>query len=392
MQDLLIGVVGLGTMGAGIAQVAIEHDHEVVVHDVDEAAIERGRRRIADGLARRAAKLGLDTDSIEAWVDGRLASLRAAETLALLGAETDVVIEAALEALDLKRDIFRALDAAAQPDAILATNTSALPVSAIAAGTARPGRVIGLHFFNPVPVMPLVEVVVTRATDPGVVERAVTLVRSWGKTPVRCADSPGFIVNRVNRPYTLEALAMLESGVAGVEAIDAALREAGFPMGPFELMDLVGIDVNLAAARGVHAGFTDRDDPLADRFRPSKTQERLVADGRLGRKTGEGFYTYDTRGKATGPSPAFADPPGAPGTDASIVERVVVAIVAEACRMATQRTATADDIDLALRLGAGHPIGPFERLDTLGGESGLRRRLEALSALGPRFAPLDEDA
>lgn len=288
MPKELVGVVGAGTMGAGIAQLALENGHEVVLHDVDEEAIERGRGRIRDGLARRAAKLELDADSIDTWVDGRLANLREAETLATLGAEVDVAIEAAHEDLELKREIFRALDAAADPQSILATNTSALSVGAIAEVVRFPGRVVGLHFFNPAPVMALVEVVLGPATDPGLADRATTLVESWGKKAVRCTDSPGFIVNRVNRPFTIEALRMLEAGEASVEAIDEAMRAAGYPMGPFELMDYVGLDVNLAAARGVWEGLG-----RPDRLRPSAIQERLVEAGRLGRKTGEGFYLWD---------------------------------------------------------------------------------------------------
>ena len=202
----IIGVVGAGTMGAGIAQIGLEHGHEVVLHDVDEEAIERGRLRVREGLARRAAKLDLDADSIDDWVDGRLAGLRQAEALVSLAAQTDVVIEAALEHLPLKQDIFRALDEEADPGVILATNTSALRVADVAALATRRERILGLHFFNPAPVMPLVEVVVTPETDPAVVERAERLLQSWDKTTVRSADLPGFIVNRVNRPFTLEAL------------------------------------------------------------------------------------------------------------------------------------------------------------------------------------------
>jgi 3-hydroxybutyryl-CoA dehydrogenase len=291
----LVGVVGAGTMGAGIAQLALENGHEVVIHDVDEEAIERGRARIRDGLARRAAKLELDADSIDSWVDGRLADLREAETLATLGAEVDVVIEAALEDLELKREIFRALDAAADPEAVLATNTSALSVGTIAEVVSRPARVVGLHFFNPAPVMALVEVVLGPATDPAIADRATALVESWGKTAVRCTDSPGFIVNRVNRPFTIEALRMLEAGEASVEAIDDAMRAAGYPMGPFELMDYVGLDVNLAAARGVWEGLgrrggtaraEDRRGVLPLARRPSRRAGQGVRDTPGGRPRG----------------------------------------------------------------------------------------------------------
>jgi 3-hydroxybutyryl-CoA dehydrogenase len=376
----IIGIVGAGTMGAGIAQVALEAGHEVVLHDVDEEAIERGRARIREGLVRRAAKLDLDADSIDDWVDGRHAGLRDALTLDALGAEAEVIVEAALEDLALKRTIFRTLDGAVPPETILATNTSALSIAAIAEATDRPGRVIGLHFFNPAPLMPLVEVVSAPDTDAAVADRAAALVERWGKTAVRTADTPGFIVNRVNRPFTLEALAMLADGAAGVEAIDAALRAEGFPMGPFELMDLVGLDVNLAAARGVWEGLG-----RPDRLKPSSIQERLVDEGRLGRKTGAGFYRYED-GRRSSLTQEFA---AASTTlaDAAIAERILLAVVNEAWHALGDRVATKADIDLALRLGAGHPVGPFERTERLGGASAVVAALESLAASGDRFLP-----
>jgi 3-hydroxybutyryl-CoA dehydrogenase len=355
----IIGIVGAGTMGAGIAQVAVEHGHEVVLHDVDEAAVERGRERVREGLARRAGKLDLDADSIDEWVDGRMSAIRQAETLALLAGEADIVIEAALEDLELKQDIFRAVDEAAEPSAILATNTSALSVAAIASATSHPERVVGLHFFNPVPLMALVEVVAGASTAAEVVDHAEALVRAWDKTPVRCADSPGFIVNRVNRPFTIEALRLLETGEASVESIDAAMRDAGFPMGPFELIDLAGIDVNLAAARGVWEGLG-----RPDRLKPSPIQERLLEEGRLGRKVGSGFYRYH-EGQAVGVDPAFAT--AGPAERDEIRDRILGAIDAEAVRARDEGVAAEADIDLALRLGAAHPSGPFDRIRTGGG-------------------------
>jgi 3-hydroxybutyryl-CoA dehydrogenase len=229
------------------------------------------------------------------------------------------------------------------------------------------------------------------------VEAAVALMERWGKTPVVSADAPGFIVNRVNRPFTLEALALLEAGEGTIAGIDAAVRAAGYPMGPFELMDLTGVDVSLAATRGVHAGFSAAGDPLADRFRPSPIQERLVEAGRIGRKSGAGFYGYDA---------AAADLPEVPGTTRfgpveaaaelgeldpavrdRIVDRIELAIVNEAYRALQDGIAEREPIDLALRLGAGHPEGPFERWDGRGGLEVLRERLAGLQELGPRFVP-----
>jgi 3-hydroxybutyryl-CoA dehydrogenase len=384
-----VGVVGAGTMGAGIAQLAIEAGSEVSLHDVDAAAIERGRARIRTGLERRAGRLDLDPESAETWIEGRIARLHDASTLAdLAAASPDLVVEAALEDLEAKRSIVRELDRLVLATTIIATNTSALSVATIAEAASSPGRVLGLHFFNPAPVMPLVEVVVAPSTDPAVVERATDLMTAWGKVPVCCADTPGFIVNRVNRPFTLEALAILGDGGATIEMIDSALRGAGFPMGPFELMDLTGIDVTLAASGGIFERSRAAGDPLSERFRPSPIQESLVAAGRLGRKTGSGFYDYGPDGRSLGRTPGVtskaADHPLAPDR---IVERIVLAIVNEAYRALVDRVATAADIDLAMRLGAAHPQGPFAWVRANGGESGFRQRLGACIELGPRFIP-----
>lgn len=351
---IIVGIVGAGTMGAGIGQVALEAGCEVVFYDVDEAAVEGGRERIRNGLTRRATKLGLDPDETATWVTERLDRVRHVPTVDGLADEADLVIESAIEDLALKRAIFRTLDEVAEAGVILATNTSALSVADIAEATRRPDRVIGLHFFNPAPIMALVEVVAPPLADPAVVARAVATVTAWGKTPVVCADRPGFIVNRVNRPFTIEALRILESGSAGVTEIDEALRDGGFPMGPFELMDLTGIDVTLAAATGIWEGLG-----RPDRLRPSPIQEELVAAGDLGRKTGQGFYRY-----ADGVRIGENERPPTPTSDerlapARIRERILDAIAEEARLAASEGVASPDVIDLALRLGAGHPHGPF---------------------------------
>lgn len=351
-----VGLVGAGAMGAGIAQVAVEAGWEVVLHDVDPDAIDRARDRVAAGLARRASKLDLDADSVEAWVDGRLANLRAAHTLDTLASEAVLVVEAVIEELGLKQSIFRALDAETAPDAILATNTSALSVAAIASATARPERVLGLHFFNPVPLMALVEVVPTAVTSREVVDRATAIVTAWGKTPVRSADRPGFIVNRVNRPYTIEALRILEEGAASVTAIDAAMRAAGYAMGPFELMDLAGLDVNVAAATAVWDGLG-----RPERLRPSPIQARLVDAGRLGRKTEAGFYRYQDGRRAE-----IIDDMTSAGHEtlaaSEILGRIESAVAAEADRAVEDGVASPVDIATALRLGASYPEQAIERL------------------------------
>jgi len=367
-ERALVAVIGAGTMGAGIAQVALEGGWRVALHDPAPGATERARDRIGDGLARRATKSGVDADTLDGWVDGRLALLSIAATAEEAASDAHLVIEAVVEELEAKRSLFAALADAAPEDTVLATNTSALSVTDIAAAAFRPERVVGLHFFNPAPVLPLVEVVAGRQTAAWAAERAAGIVEGWGKTAIRVADSPGFIVNRVNRPFTLEPLRLLRSGAGTIESIDAALTAAGFPMGPFALMDLIGIDVNLAAARGL---FEASGRP--PRFRPSPIQEELVAAGRLGRKTGEGFFRYSD-GKPAGPAARFAgqasrpvqrdadgDPiPSAALDGDTIAERVILAIVNEAFRALGDGIAEEPAIDLAMRLGANHPFGPFE--------------------------------
>lgn len=371
-QTLTVGVVGAGTMGAGIAQVCLQAGHDVLLFDVDHEAIERGRGRIAEGLQRLVDKGRLPADGRERM----LAALRDAHSLEGLAEESDIVIEAALENLDLKETVFRALGSATPMADVLATNTSALSVTDIGDASGHADRVVGLHFFNPAPVMPLVEVVVGDRTSQHTVAQAAQFATDLGKTAVVCRDSPGFIVNRVNRPFTLEGLRMLEEGEAGVEQIDQAIRAAGYPMGPFELMDLVGVDVNLAVATALWQGFDE-----AIRFTPSQIQRDLVAAGNLGRKTGQGFYRYET-GRPT--AVAWDSNPGALQDD-EIVARIELPIINEAYLAAGEMVAEASDIDRAMKLGANHPYGPFERA----GQLGLRRVIDGLRALessyGERF-------
>lgn len=369
-------------MGIGIAQTAVLAGHPVRLVDIDPAAIDRARQQIGQTIAGVAAKRGLAGDQLNAAVNGVLSRLTAAADPAAAIDGAALAIEAVAEDLPTKQAVFRALDAAS-PTAILATNTSALSVAAIASVTTNPGRVVGLHFFNPVPAMALVEVVAAATTDANAAAAATRVVTGWGKTPVRSADTPGFIVNRVNRPFTLEALRMIDEGLTTASRIDSALKVLGFPMGPFELMDLIGIDINLAATQAIYEGFGN-----APRFLPSPTLERLAAAGTLGRKTGSGFYEYDAAGKK------LDLVPGLPGGDVpgfgmgSITERILHGIVNEAYRALGDGVATEADIDTAMKLGAGHPMGPFERAVRLGGPASVVSALTRLSeAYGPAFEP-----
>ena len=247
---MIVGVVGAGTMGAGIAQVCIVAGHAVRLHDVSPEATAGAVARIEAGLGRMVAKGRLEPIAHVA----ASARLTTVPDLAELATDADVVIEAAIEDLAAKQAIFATLDEAAAPEALLATNTSALSVTAIAEATTHPGRVVGLHFFNPAPLMRLVEVVSGAHTRGSAVDEAIAFAEGLGKDPVACHDAPGFIVNRVNRPFTLEALRMLETGEADIVAIDAAMVAGGYPMGPFALIDLVGMDINLAVAQTLYEG------------------------------------------------------------------------------------------------------------------------------------------
>lgn len=278
-----IGVIGAGTMGAGIAQVAVQAGFETVVYDVSQEFIDKGLGRIRGFIQRSRERGKLDREEEERILALLSGSLKLEDL-----SRACLVIEAAPEKIELKREIFQKLDFICDPESLLATNTSSLSVTAIAAATKNPERVVGTHFFNPPPLMALVEVIQGAQTNPTSVEKAIDIVRRLGKTPVRTKDTPGFIVNRIARPFYNEALRILEEGDVTVETVDRIMREAGrFRMGPFELMDLIGIDINFTATESLYQAFFH--DP---RFRPSPIQHRMFIAGQLGRKTGKGFYNY----------------------------------------------------------------------------------------------------
>ncbi|MFD0267174.1 3-hydroxyacyl-CoA dehydrogenase [Streptomyces sp. NPDC127106] len=296
-----VAVVGAGTMGQGIAQVALLAGHQVLLYDINAALAADGVAIVQDRVERMAAKGRLEPAEAEA-ANGRIL---AASDLSEL-ADVALVVEAIVEDTAVKRTVFAALEEVVAPDALLATNTSSLSVTELAAGLAHPGRFLGLHFFNPAPLLPLVEVVSGHATDPAAAERGYRTMLSWGKTPVRCADTPGFIVNRIARPFYAEAFAVYEEQGADPATIDAVLRESGgFKMGPFALTDLIGQDVNEAVTRSVWESFF-----RSPKFTPSLAQRRLVQSGRLGRKTGHGWFPYGP--DAVAPAPHTAAPEEAP--------------------------------------------------------------------------------
>ncbi|HEV7138548.1 MAG TPA: 3-hydroxyacyl-CoA dehydrogenase [Steroidobacteraceae bacterium] len=288
-----IGVVGAGAMGAGIAQSALTAGLEVILHDSSAAARAKARAEIHSRIARLAAK-GEITAAAATEAEGRLTLAERLEELA----PAQIVIEAIIEQLEPKQKLLMALEDIVPASTVLATNTSSLPVAAIARPCRRRERVCGLHFFNPVPLMRLVEVIRAADTSERTMERALELAARLGKTAVRVKDVPGFLVNLLGRAYLTEALHIQHEGVASVAAIDRIMREAaGFRMGPFELMDLTGIDVNFPATRVVYEGF--QHDP---RLKTTVLHESLLIAGRLGRKTGRGFHEYGESKAASGAS------------------------------------------------------------------------------------------
>jgi 3-hydroxybutyryl-CoA dehydrogenase len=278
-----LGVVGLGAMGAGIAQLAIEAGLDTVGHELDAARGEAARDRIAHFLTRKVEKGRLEEQARDEAVE----RLRLTTSLADL-AGCDVVIEAAFEDLAVKHEVFRALEDVVGSDTILATNTSALSVTEIASVLRNPERAIGMHFFNPAPLMPLVEIVRAERTSDAVFEAAYELGSTLGKTPIRCSDTPGFVVNRVLIPLLNDCVRVLDEARVTPEDLDAGMRQgAGWPMGPCALLDLVGADVHVHASEALYEKLRE------PRMAPPPRLVRMLKAGKLGRKTGEGFYRYD---------------------------------------------------------------------------------------------------
>lgn len=361
-----IGVLGAGAMGTGIAQVAAVHGHPVVLADANGPAVVKAREAIRRQFSRDVEKGRMEAGAAEAAGERiEAATLEDGAGLHAFGT-CDLVIEAIVEDLGVKRDAFARLERATPPGAILATNTSSLSVTAIAGGLARPGRVVGMHFFNPVPLMPLVEIIPGLATDEEVTHAVRDLATRWSKVPVVAKDTPGFIVNRIARPFYGEALRIYEEGLASQATIDWAMRElGGFRMGPFELMDLIGNDVNFAVTTSVfEAMFYD------PRYRPSITQQRQVEAGLLGRKSGRGYYDY-----AEGAETPAAEQDRELGQ--RIADRIVAMLINEAADALFLGIATREDLDLAMTRGVNYPKGLLAWADELGPATVLQR-LEAL--------------
>jgi len=389
-----VGVVGAGTMGAGIAQIAALGGYETLLYEIDEKQLERGLEMIRNGM-RRGSERGRWSESDAEAALGRLHT----DTLIELMRDCDLVIEAAPEDLDLKRNLFERLASVCGSEAVLATNTSSLSVTAIASAVPEPQRIVGMHFFNPPALMQLVEVVAGDESGEPALELAREVAHGMGRTPIRARDSVGFVANRCVRPFFLESLRMLAEDVAPHHEIDRIVRlGAGLRMGPFELMDLIGIDVNFAVARSFwEQSFGE------PRWRPVPLHERMVTSGRLGRKTGRGFYSYE-KGEPhrardpdlQGERPILYEDelervagPNAP----AVLTRLGATIANEACFALGERVASAEDINIAMRLGYNWPIGSLEWGERLGWAHalGILEELRELKGEAYRPAPLLRD-
>lgn len=358
-----IGVIGAGAMGSGIAQVAAQCGHEVVLVDQNQSALDKSQKNLASVASRLIEK---ERWTVEFSQEVQQSIVRTTDWNQLKPCTW--IIEAIVEDLAVKTDVFRKLEAIVDSTAVLASNTSSLSLTAIAGKLSNPERFVGLHFFNPAPLMALVEVIPALQTNPDLVTRAMEQMRSWNKTPVKAKDTPGFIVNRVARPFYGEALRIVEEGLASPQAVDAAMKACGFRMGPFELMDLIGNDVNYAVTQSVFEAFYY--DP---RYRPSLIQKQFVDAGWLGRKSGRGYYHYESESadKQT--------------IDASslewISERIIAMLINEAAEALYLNIASASDLDTAMTRGVNYPKG----LLAWANERGIDATLEVLKGLQEHY-------
>ncbi|MFM2358793.1 MAG: hypothetical protein RLY16_786 [Bacteroidota bacterium] len=282
MSIQTIAVVGAGTMGAGIAQVAASSGYTTILFDVQPQILEKAKASILQNFDFLVSKQKLTVEAAHAAMQ-RLTFIQD-----ITACKADLIIEAIVEKTEVKQQVFHQLAAINGPATILASNTSSLSISKIQETIPQPERFLGMHFFNPAPIMKLVEVIKGAQTHPAIAEQLMQLCKQMGKVPVLCTDAPGFIVNRVARHYYLEAMQLVEKEGVAISAIDQAMEAAGFKMGPFKLMDLIGMDINYAVSESIYHAFGNHE-----RFKPSPIQQQKVAEGKLGRKTGEGFYKYN---------------------------------------------------------------------------------------------------
>ena len=346
----IIGVIGAGTMGSGIAQVAAQFGHSVYLMDANMEQLDRAKSGVSKSLEKLVEK-GKFTVEQKSRIESNLYYVGQLEGLS----SCDLIIEAIVEKMEVKHSVFSALEQIVSADCILASNTSSLSIASIGSSLTNADRIIGIHFFNPATIMPLVEIIPAVQTSQSTINEAVSLIQSWGKTVVVCRDTPGFIVNRVARPFYSEALRMYEEGIADFATIDWAMTTfGGFKMGPFTLMDYIGNDVNYAVTESVFQAFYY--DP---RFKPSFTQKRHSEAGYYGRKTGRGFYNY-----AEGST--LSEPNKDEILGKIIFERVLVMLINEAIDAVFMQVASVKDVDLAMTKGVNYPKGLLTWADELG--------------------------
>ena len=363
-----VGVLGAGTMGAGIAQVAAQNECEVVLVDLNQDMLTKAENSLDKILARLVEK-GVVSDDEKINIQGRITY--STDSKDFKG--SNIVIEAIVEKLEVKHAVFTNLESIVSEDCILASNTSSLSIASIGSALKNPSRVVGIHFFNPAPLMPLVEIIPAVQTSKETLDASKALIDSWGKVTVLCKDTPGFIVNRVARPFYGEALRIYEEGIADFATIDWAMTElGGFKMGPFTLMDYIGNDVNYAVTESVFAAFYY--DP---RFKPSFTQRRHSEAGFLGRKSGRGYYNYAEG--AVQPEPNKDTVVGQ-----QILDRILAMLINEAFDAVFMQVASAEDVDKAMTKGVNYPKGLLAWAE----EIGLKKVLHQLEAL---FAEYGED-
>lgn len=377
-KNTIIGVIGAGTMGAGIAQVAASNGHQVVLCETNAKVIEKAKSNIA-GTYQKLVEKGKVSASDASEIQKRIHYAMSIETVKDCG----LIIEAIIEDLSVKKALFSDLEEIVSSDCILATNTSSLSVTSIAAACKKSARVIGLHFFNPAPLMPLVEIIPSVQTDAALAGALRELMLAWKKTPVIARDTPGFIVNRLARSYYGESIRIYEESWEGVErnenglqTIDQALKSAGFKMGPFELMDMIGNDINYTVTETVWKQmFHD------SRYKPSLTQKRLFEAGRFGRKSGIGYYNY-SEGASNGV--ASVDPT----LQEKIFSRVIAMLINEAVDAFYLGIATREDLDQAMMKGVNYPKGLLQWCDEIGAQK-ILSTLESLYAdyLEERYRP-----
>ena len=345
-----VGIIGGGAMGSGIAQIAATAGCKVILFDTKPEALELSKEKLTKIMDRLVEKEKLNLTEANAIKS----NITYTDNLKAI-AKSDLIIEAIVENLDIKKTVFSAVEKIVSRECIIASNTSSLSITSIAAACKNPERVIGIHFFNPAPLMPLVEIIPALQTTEQVAKDARLLIDSWGKITVLAKDTPGFIVNRVARPFYGEAIRIFEEGIADVATVDWAMKELGeFRMGPFELTDYIGHDVNFVVTETVFKAFYY--DP---RFKPSFSQKRLVEAGRLGRKSGHGFYDYSENALKPEPRKDLV-------LGKQIVTRILAMLINEAADALFLNIASAKDLDLAMTKGVNYPKGLLAWADEIG--------------------------